>query len=230
MHHLLTLGEVLLGLAGLTLVTVSASWSLRPALDRVGSARLRKLLLIALALSAVVVLHIGERIDSSTAYVLGLTILVGVGLHFVANGCAPTPEARVSSVRRTLFRGVICLAVSFAGCSQHARVKQWQVERDLHAIERKAAPLVASLHAFRAEYGRWPQSKEEFIDSAGSDIADGLGRVGWRIDGCDVCEECLVVDYSGILSGADYFAYAPGVEFPDDLPAHRFGDWVYYNE
>lgn len=230
MHHLLTLGGMLLGLAGLTLVLVSASWRLRPALNRVGSARLRKLLLLALALSSLMILRVGSWIDSSTAYVLGLAILVGVGVHVVANGCAPTPEARVTNVRRTLFRGVICLAVSFAACSQQGRVKQWQVERDLHAIQRNAAPLVANLHAFRAEFDRWPKSKEEFIGSAGSDIADELGRVSWRIDGCDVCEECLVVDYSGILSGADYFAYAPGVELPDDLPAQRFGDWVYYNE
>jgi hypothetical protein len=230
MHHVLTLGGMLLGLAGLTLVLVSASWRLRPALDRVGSSHLRGVLLLAFALSALVILRIGDWIDSSTAYVLGLAILVGVGVHVVANVCAPAPETRVTNVRRTLFRGVSCLAVSFAAFSQQGRVKQWQVERDLHAIRRNAAPLVASLHAFRVEFDRWPQSKEEFIGSAGSKIADGLGRVRWRIDGCDVCEECLVVDYSGILSGSDYFAYAPGVEFRDDLPAQRFGDWVYYNE
>jgi len=226
---LLTLCAVLLMPVGLGMVLVSVSWSLRPRLDRVGTPRLRKLVRIALGLSGAVILRAGISSSSAAAFTLGTALVAGVAIHAFANSSAPTPVARPARVRRTWLAGVACIAVSTALFTQMSRIAMWIVERDLGVIQMRTAPLVASLESFRAQRDRWPESREELLRFAGPHVADGLEDLRWRIDSSDVAESGLVVDYSTLLD-FDYFVYAPRVEFSADLPAKRFGDWVYYNE
>lgn len=229
MHFLFVIGALLLGVAGAALVACALSWSLRPLLDRAGTSRLRGLLLIAFALSGAATCSAGESRNSPSTVMLGIVIVGCAAIHAIANSGAPTPETRARRVRRSLFGGAACIAVAIAMLSQERRVKLWRVERDLGAIQQQSAGLVAAIDAFRAEHGRSPESDAELLDSAGAHFVNGLERVRWRIEGSDVSETGLVVDDRSFLS-FDYFVYAPGVDLPSDLPATRFGDWVYYDE
>ncbi len=218
-----------LALAGLVLLALAASWAAKSSLERLAPPRLRSLAMLALALLGLALLRVGDSSDSPAAESAGAALLMGLALHVLAKVGSPNADRRKRLSRRAAVFGVAALVLALAIVSQLSRINAWSARRELAQLQERAAPLVEQLESFRAARGRWPTSKEELVAYAPAAVVDELREVDWRVGGSDVSEHGLVFERSALLD-FDYFVYAPGVEFPGDLPATRVGDWVWYDE
>ncbi len=220
---------LVLGLAGLILLALAASWASKSTLERLAPARLRLLMLAALALLGLALLGAESWRQLPAAEWAGAALLMGLALHLLANADTPDAERRKRRARWAALTGVAALALAVGVFSQLSRIEAWSARRELARLQERAAPLIAQVESFRSQRGRWPTSKEELLEHVRPHAIDELCDLDWRVGDSDVGEHCVVFDRSRLLD-FDYFVYAPGVAFPEDLPATRVGDWVWYDE
>lgn len=217
------------GVAALILLALAASWASKSTLERLAPARLRLLMLAALALLGLALLGAESWRQLPAAEWVGAALLMGLALHLLSNADTPDAERRKRRARWAALTGVAAFALAVGVVSQVGRIEDWTARRELARLQERTGPLIAQLEWFRSERGRWPTSKEELLEYVRPHVIDELPDLDWRVGDSDVGEHCVVFDRSRLLD-FDYFVYAPGVAFPADLPATRVGDWVWYDE